>query len=232
MPVLKILTTISLKGLLDELSGTFRQQTGHDLDMTFGPAGTQFDKVRSGTAYDIVIVVPYAIDTMIAEGYVEAGSQQDFTKSISGVAVKAGTPHPTICTVENFKQALLDAKSVGYTNPATKASSGVHVAKILGELGIADVVNAKTTFGQGGSVAELLITGEIEIALQQISEHLLVEGVEVVGPLPDKIQLEITLASGVHTQVSDRHSAATMINLLTSPDTHPILQRNGLFPLT
>ena len=229
--MLRILTTIALKGVLEELSGEFQSQTGHELAMTFGPSGTAFDQCRGSAVYDLVIATPEAIDTLISEGFIEVGTREKFSKSIVGVAVEAGAAHPKIDTVENFKQTMLDAKSVGYTNPATLAASGVHMAKVFADLGILDVVNAKTTFGQGGSVAELLMTGDVEIALQQISEHKLVEGVEIVGPVPDAIQKITILTVGLHARASERAAAATMIERLTSPDIDPVLDRHGLFPL-
>jgi len=229
--VLKVLTTIALKGVLEELAGDFQRQTGHEFAMTYGPSGTAFDQCRGGAVYDIVIATPDTIDTLISEGFVVAGSREKFATSIVGVAVKAGASHPNIETVANFKQALLDANSVGYTNPATLAASGVHMAKVLDDLGILDVVNAKTTFGQGGSVAEFLITGEIEIALQQICEHRLVEGVEIVGPVPDAIQKITTLSVGLHAQATERETGTTVIEWLTSPDINSVLDRHGLFPI-
>ncbi|MBT3765792.1 MAG: substrate-binding domain-containing protein [Rhodospirillaceae bacterium] len=229
--MLKVLTTIALKGVLEELAGDFQRQTGHEFAMTYGPSGTAFDQCRGGAVYDIVIATPDTIDTLISEGFVVAGSREKFATSIVGVAVKAGASHPNIETVANFKQALLDANSVGYTNPATLAASGVHMAKVLDDLGILDVVNAKTTFGQGGSVAEFLITGEIEIALQQICEHRLVEGVEIVGPVPDAIQKITTLSVGLHAQATERETGTTVIEWLTSPDINSVLDRHGLFPI-
>ena len=229
--MLKVLTTIALKGVLAELAGDFQRQTGHEFAMTYGPSGTVFDQCRGGATYDLVIATPDTIDTLISEGSIEAGSRKKIAQSIVGVAVKAGASHPNIDTVANFKQALLDANSVGYTNPATLAASGVHMAKVLEDLGIIDVVNAKTTFGQGGSVAELLITDDIEIALQQISEHRLVKGVEIVGPIPEAIQKITILSVGLHAHAPEREVGTTMIEWLTSPDINSVLDRHGLFPI-
>ena len=105
------------------------------------------------------------------------------------------------------------------------------MAKVLEDLGIIDVVNAKTTFGQGGSVAELLITDDIEIALQQISEHRLVKGVEIVGPIPEAIQKITILSVGLHAHAPEREVGTTMIEWLTSPDINSVLDRHGLFPI-
>jgi molybdate transport system substrate-binding protein len=76
-----------------------------------------------------------------------------------------------------------------------------------------------------------LITGEIEIALQQICEHRLVEGVEIVGPVPDAIQKITTLSVGLHAQATERETGTTVIEWLTSPDINSVLDRHGLFPI-
>ena len=102
-----------------------------------------------------------------------------------GLAVRAGAPKPDISTPEAFKRALLAAKSIVYTDPALGSPSGVHFAKVLERLGIAEEMKAKSKLHDGTSFnAELVAKGEIEIAIQQISEILPVRGAELVGPLP------------------------------------------------
>jgi molybdate transport system substrate-binding protein len=228
---LKVLTTIAFKGVLEELSAPLKRDTGANIATTFGPSGMALEHCRSGAKFDAVIATPKVIETLVSEGFVEQNSDQPIAKSYVGVAVKAGSPHPKIKTINDFKQALLNARSVGYTNPATGAASGTHMAKVLDRLGIADAVNAKATLGKGGSVAELIMTGEIDIAVQQFSEHMLIDGVEVVGPIPDEIQSETRFSIGLYANCLERKAAIKLVDLLTATDIKPVLKRHGLFPI-
>ena len=60
-------------------------------------------------------------------------TRADVAFATVGVGVRAGAPKPDIGTVESFKQALLNAKSVAHS--ATGAS-GDHFKSILQRLGI------------------------------------------------------------------------------------------------
>ena len=231
MADVKILGTIALKGVLSEHEAAFKAKTGSGFSYVWGPTGTVYDRLRAGEAHDVVIAVPDAIDTMIAEGHIAKGSRQDFTKSIVGIAVKAGAPRPKIDTVEDVKNALRQAKTVTYTDPATQAASGLHVAKLLAEWGMTEEINAKTKFGRGGPVAEYLVTGEAEIALQQFCEHMLVKGVDVVGPVPKEIQRVSTMTAGLGSKAQNPAAAKALIAWLAAPEQHPVLRRHGLFAL-
>ena len=229
MAEVKVLGTIALKGVLMEYAPEFQEKTGHGIAPTWGPTGVVYDKCRTGEAFDVLIGVPECIETMSAEGYAVAATQVDFTKSIVGVAVKKGTPHPKIDTVEDLKAALRAAKSVAYTDPATMAASGLYVAKLLEDWGMTEEDNAKAKFGRGGPVAEFLVTDEAEIALQQYCEHMLVPGVDVVGPVPDEIQKVSTMSAALHTKAPAAEAAKSLIAWLAAPETHEVLRRHGLF---
>ncbi len=231
MADVKILGTIALKGVLSEHAPAFKTETGFDLSYVWGPTGTVYDRCRAGEAHDVLIAVPDAIDTMIAEGHAVQGSRIDVTKSVVGIAVKAGAPRPKIATVEDVKAALRAAKTVAYTDPATQAASGIHVAKLLADWGMTEEINAKTKFGRGGPVAEFLVTGEAEIAVQQLCEHMLVKGVDVVGPVPNEIQRVSTMSVALGAKSQNAAGAKALMAWLADPIVHPILRRHGLFAL-
>jgi len=231
MADVKVLGTVALKGVLAEYAPELAKSTGAGMSYVWGPTGVVYDHCRAGEAHDIIIAVPEAVDTMIAEGHVVKGSNVDFTKSIVGVAVRAGAPHPKITTVEDLKAALRAAKSVAYTNPATQAASGLYVAKLLNDWGMTEEINAKAKLGSGGPVAEFLASGEAEIALQQLSEHMLVKGIEVVGPVPNEIQRVTTMTVGLGSRAENPAAAKALIAWLSSPAAHPVFKRHGLFAL-
>jgi len=229
--MLNVLTTIAMKGVLERLAAPFARQAGCRLTMTFAPGGVALERIRAGHMHDVVISGPSVLDALASQGYLVVGSKVELAHSRMGVAILAGAPRPRVDTVESFKCALKEAKSVTYTDPATGAASGVHLAKVLEGLGIAEDVRAKAKLGSGGPVAEFLVRGEATLAVQQICEHMLVAGVDIVGPLPPALQTVSTVAIALHTRTPVPDAGQTLIALLQSARGRECLIECGLEPL-
>ena len=148
------------------------------------------------------------------------------------MVVKEGAPKPDISTVDNFKQALLAAKSVAYIDPASGGSSGIYVDKLLDKLGIAGEVRPKAKLKQGGHVADLIVSGEAELGIHQISEIVEVKGATLVGPLPKEIQNVTTYAAGLSASAKDKEAAGELIKYLSGPDAAAVLKTKGMEPAT
>jgi molybdate transport system substrate-binding protein len=145
--------------------------------------------------------------------------------------VRADAPKPDISTSEALKRALLAAKSVVYTDPAASSPSGIHFAMVLERLGIAEEMRPQSKLHNGTSFnAEFVARGEIEIAIQQISEILPVQGVELVGPLPRDLQLTTVFATGVATGAREQAAAKEFIEFLTSPAAAAVIKATGMEP--
>jgi molybdate transport system substrate-binding protein len=142
--------------------------------------------------------------------------------------VKEGAPKPDVGTVDAFKKAVLAAKSVAYIDPASGGSSGIYVAKLLEQLGIADQVKPKAKLKQGGYVADLIESGEAELGIHQISEIVPHKGVTLVGPLPKEIQNYTTYAAGVASAAKDKDGATALVKFLSGPRTGEILKSKGM----
>jgi molybdate transport system substrate-binding protein len=127
----------------------------------------------------------------------------DIARTAIGVAVREGAPKPDISTVDAFKRALLEAKSIVYNDPAIGATSGIHFASVLQRLGIADAVKSKSVLWQGGYAAEAILKGQAELCVHQISELLPVKGVVMVGPLPAELNKVTTYSSSLLPSASD-----------------------------
>jgi molybdate transport system substrate-binding protein len=160
-----------------------------------------------------------------------AGTERDIARSVIGVAVRAGEQQPKIGTPDELRATLLKAKSVAYTDPATGAASGVHFMQILERFGIADAVRAKAMLGSGGPVAEFVASGEAEIAIQQLCEHMLVPGVDVVGPIPDELNKVTTFTAGIATATAAQDLSAQLIQMLMAPQGQNIMPSHGLEPV-
>ena len=195
---IKVLTAGAYKQVVLALVPDFEKQTGHKVTVDNGTTGQLKKRIEGGEAFDLLVITPAVIDELIAE----PASSPPAARSISprvgiGVVVKEGAPKPDIGTVDKFKQALLAAKSVAYIDPASGGSSGIYIDKLLVKLGIADQIKPKAKLKQGGHVADLIVSGEAELGIHQISEIVPVKGAALVGPLPKEIQNTTTYAAAL-----------------------------------
>jgi molybdate transport system substrate-binding protein len=148
------------------------------------------------------------------------------------VGVKQGTPRPDISTVEKFKEALLQAKSLAYSGPGAGAS-GAHAAKVIEELGIAGAMKPKTLLGPGGPaglIGNYLVRGEAEIGIQQDAELMAVPGVDIVGPLPPGIGLTTEFVFGIHTATTNGAGSKALGEFLRTADVRAVMKAKGLTP--
>jgi molybdate transport system substrate-binding protein len=226
---LKVLTTPALHAVWDELAPKF-EATGHKLTMVYAPSGAIAKRIAEGEAADLIVSTTSGVDGLIKDGKVIAGTGTLIASSGIGVAVLKGAPKPDISTPDAFKKALLTAKAVAYTDPASGGASGAHFAKVLERLGIAAAVNAKAKLGRGIPVATFLTKGEADLAVQQVPELMVVEGVEIVGPLPGDLQSVTPFAAGVPVAAKDAEAAKTLIRFLQTPEAAAVIKAKGLDP--
>jgi molybdate transport system substrate-binding protein len=225
---LTVLTTVALKGVLERVAPEFAKATGFGIASTFAPAGVVIRRMRDGASADVLVVTPDTWPVLEKDGLGAPGTGRDIASSVIGVAVKAGAPHPKIGSAEEFRQTLIDAKSIAFTDPATGAASVVHFMQLAEQWGIADQVRAKGVLGDGGPVAEFVAQGRAEIAVQQLSEHKLIAGVEVVGALPAAMNKTTTFTAGVAARAAHPKEAAALIALMCAPHVQRVMPEHGL----
>jgi molybdate transport system substrate-binding protein len=225
---LKLLSTLAIAAPMRELAQHFERSTGIALDAEYGPTVLLVKRLGSGVQPDVVALTKEKIDEFAAVGTVTSDSAVDLVRSFVGVAVKAGAPRPDISTPEQFKQALLAARSIGYSRAG---ASGLFFAELLKRLGIADAINAKATVIPEGFTAELAVSGRVELAIQQVSELMAVPGVDIVGPLPREIEPGSVFSAGIWATSSRREAAERLLAFLSSAEVAPVIRRFGLEPL-
>jgi molybdate transport system substrate-binding protein len=223
----RVISAGAVKSIVTDLAQVYEKETGNKVVMEFGPMGFVRQKLASDPA-DVVIMSDTVIDDTIAKGGVVAGSRTDIARTGMGVGVRAGAPLPDISTVDAFKRAVLEAKSIVYVDPASGATSGVHFAYVLQKLGIAEQVKPKTKLVPGGYPAELVAKGEVDLVVHQISEILPVKGVTLVGPLPKDIQKVTVYAAGVASKSTSTELARGFIAFITRPTSKAKLAEAGL----
>jgi molybdate transport system substrate-binding protein len=225
---IKVLTAGAFKQVVLAIVPEFEKQTGHKVVVDNDTVGALTKRIDGGETFDVVVVSPGAIDDLIKKGKVAAGSRVALAKVGVGVMVKEGAAKPAIGTVDEFKQALLHAKSVAYIDPASGGSSGIYVDGLLTKLGVADQVKPKAKLKKGGYVADFIVSGEAELGIHQISEIVPVKGVTLVGPLPADIQNYTTYAAGLGSTAKDAEAAKALIKALSGPALAPVLKQKGM----
>jgi len=227
---LKVLTAGAFKEVVLALVPDFEKQTGNKVVVDNDTAGALKKRIESGEAFDVAIITPAVVDELAGAGKIVSGSRANIASVGVGVVVKEGAPKPDVSTVEAFKQALLAAKSVAYIDPASGGSSGIYIDKLLERLGIADQVRPKAKLKKGGHVADLIVSGEAELGLHQISEIVPVKGAALVGPLPKEIQNTTTYAAGLSASTQNKDAAQTLIKTFSGPAATAILKSKGMEP--
>ena len=224
----KVLTAGAFKQVVLAVVPEFEKATGHKVVVDNDTVGGLTKRIEGGEAFDVVVLTPAAVDDLIRKGKIADGSKALLARVGVGVMVKAGAPAPDIKSVEAFKRALLDAKSVAYIDPASGGSSGIYVANLLDKLGIANDIKPKAKLKKGGYVADLIKTGEAELGIHQISEIVPVKEVTLVGPLPAEIQNYTTYAAGIGAAARDSEAAKALIKVFSGPAAAAVLKEKGM----
>lgn len=225
--VVRVLSTLALMGAVRGLAGRYWAAGGARIDADFAPTLGLLDRLRGGEAADVVILTRQALDDLATQGSVVAASCVDLARSFVGIAVKACAAHPDIATESALRATLLGARSIAYSRIG---ASGIFFAQLIERLGIASEVNARARIIPSGLTAALLVSGEADLAVQQISELKQVAGVEVVGPIPRELQTASVFSAGRWAASLKPAQADALLRYLASPEVAPVLRESGLEP--
>lgn len=221
-PALRLISSMATRLLLSDLLASYADATVA-LESVGGVDAAK--RVAAGEAFDAVLLGSDAIDKLIAGGHVLADSRVDVVRSGVAVAVRAGAARPDIASEDGVKAAVLAARTLGYST----GPSGVALARLFERWGIADAVNAKlVTPPPGTPVGALIATGEVELGFQQLSELMHLPGIDVLGPLPDAIQITTIFAGGVATASRQPDAVRALLAHLASPGTAATKRAHGM----
>src|SRR5438477_9939902 len=213
---IKVLSAGAMRSVLEALVPRFQKETGHHVTVTYGTAGEVERRLKEQEPVDVAIATKPRIQTLEGAGTVVAGSVGVIGRSPIALAVRQGAAKPHIGSVDAFKKALLAAKSIAYTDPASGGTSGIHIATVLRRLGIAEQLRPRTKLvagrpGAPPAVGEAVAHGEAELGMQPISELIGIPGIEIVGLLPAELQTpDLTYAAGLATAAKDRQAGMAL----------------------
>jgi molybdate transport system substrate-binding protein len=231
MTDLSVYSSIGVRSAAEELFRKFEKQNGGRLAVTWGTAPMLVARIEGGERADVLILSRAGIDALLKQGKVLSGSNVTLAGSGVAIAVKEGAPQPDISTAEALKETLLNAKSIAYSEPSAGGASGVYFAKLLERMGIAEQMKPKTKYPPpGGFSAELLLTGEAELAVQQKPELLHVSGVDVVGFLPGDLNVVTEFAAAIMAGSTNVATGTALIESLRSSEAATVFRSKGLDP--
>lgn len=214
------------------LGPKFEAATGHTLATAWGPSMGKSpesipNRLARGEKADVVIMVGYALDDLIRQGKVVADSKTELADSRIGLSVRAGAPKPDISTVDAFRNTLLNAKSIAYSDSA----SGVYVEReMFRKLGIEEQVKGRAHMIEKIPVGSVVASGDYEVGLQQVSELLPVKGADFVGKIPEAVQKITTFSAGVPVNAEHPAAGRALIRFLASPEARAEVQKSGMDP--
>ena len=225
---MQIMTTLAVKSVIEDVLPRLEAAAGAPLRLTFEPTAVNLERIAAGARADAAILTAGAIDELTAQGILVPAGRVDLARSLVGMAVKAGAPKPDLSTLAAFERTLREARSIVYSRGG---ASGIFFAKLIERLGLAAMVNAKAIIVASGFTAEVVARSEAELAVQQISELMVVPGVDIVGPLPPEAQESLLFSGAVFAGTAHAAAAAAVLHALADPSLASLYERKGLLPV-
>lgn len=216
------------------LAPQFEKSTGTHLVSVWGPSmgttpGAIPMRLARGEQADVVIMARSELDVLVQKGLIVPRSQVDLVRSRIGMAVRAGAAVPDIRTVKSFRNALLAAHSIAYSDSA----SGVYIAnELYKKMGLEKELAPKSRQIPATPVALSVARGDVEIGFQQMSELKPIAGITIVGPIPDELQKVTVFAAGIVATSKHQRQAQKLIRFLSSTASCPVIAQSALEPVS
>lgn len=222
---LKLLSSMATREVLNELATRYERDTNQKIATEAAGGVDVAKRVQNGEAVDIVVLASTAIDKLIADGKVLAGSRVDLVQSGVSIAVRAGAPRPDISSEDALKRAVLNAKTLSYST----GPSGVYLEKMFARWGILEDIRPRIVVPPPGKpVGSLVADGTVELGFQQLSELINLAGIDVVGPLPAAVQTITIFSGGVSANCAQPDAARAVLKFMASPAAADAKQRHGM----
>jgi molybdate transport system substrate-binding protein len=232
---LTVLSAFGMQSVLEDLGPKFERATGHTLAISFATGGATVKRAQDGETADVIIALRQGIDGLVKDGKAMTDNVTVLARSGIVVVVRKGAPKPDISSPDALKRTLLAAKSLSYVDPASGGASGIHFAKVLDRLGIANEMPSKTVFPNPktpAAVGVVVANGEAEIGVHIIQEVIAVTGIDVVGPLPGDLQNTIVFAAAIMASAKDTEASKALVNFLRTPAAAAVIKAKGMEPAT
>jgi len=221
------ISSMATRQLLAELAEAYGRRSGVVVRFESVGGVDALRRVQAGEAFDVAVLAADAIDKLLASGHVVAGSKVDLARSDVAIAVRAGAPRPDVASGDALRNAVLSARSVGYST----GPSGVALLKLFERWGIADAVRLRIVQAPPGvPVGKLVADGAVELGFQQLSELMHLPGIELLGTMPSGCEIVTVFSGGVCAASARARAAQDLLAYLRSPEAADAKRRQGMEP--
>jgi molybdate transport system substrate-binding protein len=226
---IRLLSAAAMQSVFKEVASEFERTSGHKLAISYGTIGGVNERVLKGEAADVVIGSTLIMPGLVRAGRIRADSLVTVCRTGIGLVVQAGAPKPPMSSVEDFKQAVLAARVLVYADPVRGGAAGVHIGRVLQDLGLADRLKSSIKLGAGGDVTEVtLAQGEGALGITQISEIVGKPAAQYVGPMPAELQNATVFVAGIPADAKAPHAAMVLVAFLKSPAAVTAIRAKGM----
>lgn len=223
----KVVAVGALQNALKPIGADFAKQ-GDQIAYTFtSPAALK--SVLAGGKFDLIIAATPSVDELDNSGALQAGSRVRAVKVGIGVAVREGAPKPDVATPDAFKKAIMAARNIVYTDPATPNGSGIVTMRILAAANLVDAVKAKGKQEGLGPGKELIAKGEYDMGLFNVSEST-APGVVLAGPVPASLQDYTYYDAAVLAGANNKAGAESFLKYVTGKGAAAAWKAGGVDP--
>ncbi|EJJ30020.1 molybdate ABC transporter substrate-binding protein [Rhizobium sp. CF142] len=222
-----VMSALILRAIVDETIMPGFEKTGGRAEMIWDPTVGLMRRIADGQKADAIVAIDWAIDELAAKGRLDPASRRPLARASVGVGVVAGAPRPDISTQAALRKTLLDTPTLVYSRTG---ASGIFFDKMIDDFGIGDAIRSKALVIDAGLTGEKLVSGEVALAIQQVSELLAVPGVDLVGPLPAELQATTDFSVAVFTDALASEAAGRFLEQLFTPAARNAYGQAGLEP--
>ena len=218
---------MATRQLLAELSAAYQHSADGQVTIESVGGVDAERRVQAGEPFDFVVLASDAIDKLVAGGHVVPGSKVDLVHSGVAVAVPAGAPRLDIATEDALRRAVQAAPSIGYST----GPSGVALVALFKRWGLgAELKERLVQAPPGVPVGALVAQGKVALGFQQQSELIHLEGIQLLGPLPDAVQITTTFSGGLCAASAQGDAVRRLLAFMASPETADAKRRQGMQP--
>jgi molybdate transport system substrate-binding protein len=224
---ISLVSSMATRALLAELGGAYEARSGQRVAIESLGGVAAAARVRSGEAFDVVVLASGALDELLAAGRLVRDTKVDIGRSRVAIAVRATAPRPDVGSEAALRRAVLAAETVGYST----GPSGHRLAELFERWGISEELGARIVVAPPGvPVGALVANGKVELGFQQLSELIHLDGIDVLGAMPEPIQMVTTFSAAVGARASQPDAARELIAFMASPAAADAKQRQGMEP--
>jgi len=223
-----VLSAAAMQSVFKDIRDEFQRTSGYRLILHYGTIGAVNEWAVGGEEADLVISSAQSMPSLVYQGKIQAGAQTAICQTGIGIVVAAGI-ELDVSSVEDFKRALLAAKAIVYADPARGGAAGIHVAKIIEQLGLTEQLRSKLRLAAGGDITEVTVSlGPTALGITQISEIADKPQARLAGALPEELQNYTVFVAGVPADAPQSGGVTALLKFLRSPTAIAAIRTKGM----